>query len=662
MTKAEVLHLDCQDEAALRVISAEVLPLLTTLPEDVALVARENEAEVKRNLWHLGMSDETLSLRDEARVGNLEITDFRAHVFATSSAVRGEHYDAISALWGETIRTYRLDAWLPHRWARSALAEELLRVGRPVEAVAHAVVGLDPKLAKSSGENVLRSRAPDRIRRVLSVLTATANLQRLFACACEVILALSDGVPDDYVGRLLSWVLPSATRSPDTPAEVRTVLQAWRCIEAFARRLDNVDAVRVVEAAIRHSCWGAGSEIRRVQLRVVRECVEALDHEGREKLVETTLAVVTRSRHDLDYVEAVNLAVRLADLGGEELKKRIGDRLFAGTSGNAILAQVATRLGRTLISERFQEVARGVAADIRREVERLDVSQEPERLGGELMLTTVHGPGEPTKLVVHVMSHQGLRAILVNKESLDTESVTELVDAMLGMISERENFFSNRAVLIDALASLSERLTSDQKRRVREALQPLAEGNIAEPSRATPPGAGDPLSRFRYNLGSRSEVQGLALSCLVRLAAGERVDEKGDLVRILGAALSDENDEVRAYALLAARDAGSTSPGVVSGLLVGTRDPSARAASTAFAAIAANEHLSLTERDWALVLQSAEFARQSDEVERRRAGSFCVARILKRIPRGPLAERAEKLHRLFAEDVCYSVRQAAIVP
>jgi hypothetical protein len=251
-------------------------------------------------------------------------------------------------------------------------------------------------------------------------------------------------------------------------------------------------------------------------------------------------------------------------------------------------------------------------------------------------------------------------AIFRHRATLPPAAFSSLIDAVLDMIREPENVLANKIALVQSLADIGDVCTKAIAGKILDALAPMARGEITEPSCIMSAAeAANPLNPFKFGSGKPSELRGVSIFTLACIARDNRGLSPNAVNELIGVAMSDADSTVRAMALVAAREMPRLSDSVFTGVLLASRDPDPTVASAAFGAITKALTSSHDEDTWRLVTQSLHFASRSADVRVRRSAATAVSRILQDACPKPLWSEWKQLRDRFAEDRCFSVRQAS---
>src|SRR5262249_42631445 len=135
MLRAELLHLDCQDGAAVEQFDLLILPRLDRVGKAARFVVEQNQVWLKLAQFQQEAAAEFYHLHDRQRTAGFEWGSEREFASAQEALEEGKHHQALAALWRGVVRTYRQGCWQVHDLAVCRLGKEWLRIGEPIEAV-----------------------------------------------------------------------------------------------------------------------------------------------------------------------------------------------------------------------------------------------------------------------------------------------------------------------------------------------------------------------------------------------------------------------------------------------------------------------------------------------------------------------------------------------
>jgi hypothetical protein len=663
LLKAELLHLDCRDEDALSAFGHISEADIQAAPADAALAIGFNRADILLALYDPQSAREFYRLVDQQRIANFRPWDAESILGAEDAAAAEKHFEALPKLWHEFVRTYKQAHWRAQIWTARRIAHEYVRIGAPHEAVYFSMVGQDDQLGRDIGESLLLFRNVDMIRHSLTSLILNGNLQRHFLVASNTISQVMDAVPEDMFSPIFDWILQRCMLNARNPQEFATLKAAWKAMESALGRLESTQAQSLVRVAVGHPIWNASSFEREQMIKVVNGCVRLLSSAALSALAHHAIPLATDLKGDIDYNDAVNLLCHIASRAEASVRQMMSSVLYPeGCMSNEILAQVAPQFGDVTVSttEIIQVVDR-VAQQVRLQVQRLSVDEEPSTAPDSFGSLVATAPDH--KIVVQMASGHQVETIAVYRKSLPTESIQLLINAMLDMIVERENFLTNRCILMTALYKFGDVIDDVTVQRILDVLVPIARGNIEEPTIVmTAAQARNPLNSFRLNAGTPQDLRGLAIYALARLERDKPGSSQGQLDNILEDALIDADPEVRIGGLTAARVLPALSSTALTAVLLETRDSDPKVAEMAYAVLATVETLSVGEGEWRLLLHTLGRARHVIQPRVRRAAAHAVANLVRLVGDATTRARLHEIRETFRADICHSVRLAVDIP
>jgi hypothetical protein len=309
--------------------------------------------------------------------------------------------------------------------------------------------------------------------------------------------------------------------------------------------------------------------------------------------------------------------------------------------------------GEVFDSARLQKLADQVAQEIRRQVQWLEPGQLAEPVAELIMEYT--NPKPDRTLQVFIVGLSGLHALAKHRTKLDEPARGKLLDAILDLARNRDNFCVNREALLRALIEFADAVPAAARDGIMAALESLARGPVEESSEyATSAETDNPLNPFKHQSGRPEDVQATALVALAELTAGNPIATKrlGDM---LEDALCDHRPGIRRAGYSAARRLSDVPEGVILGVLAGLRDPDPNAAVSAFAALAKQTGWKLNRNHWRVFLMAARLAQCTGSPKLRRHAAAALVAWSPKCPPNLGTEHAELVAEL-SDDVCWSVR------
>lgn len=662
MTRAELLYLDFQAKAARSIFETNLIPLVDELPPTLGYTVLRNALEVDLS-EHRG---ELFSAAQEfAKRKNLstELLNYKDLFYAEEHASEGRHADALSLLEKEAGRTEKQACWPARRLAIRRLGVELLRLGRTTEAARCSILAEDLKLGSSVAEGMLRRRDHGAVRDCVIQILSESNLLRHFSVACEVLSGIGDAIPDDLVDSVALWLLPRCSLLPVAGGIGASgpLNMAWKAMEQVGERLPVKVAKLVCDAAVNHEYWNKAPQGNKVFLEreqmidAVARCIYALPEHDVFELSNKAIRLATEFRQNSDYPNAINLLCHIAERGGEKARSLIGDELFPpGQPVTYLVGQVASVFGKEFLGpERLAKAAKEVAANIMLQVQRLKTGEEPLPVPGSILTFT--SPTTQGTLVVSLASWAEVKAMARHRKELSSDAIALLLDALIAVSADPENFLFNREAALELMAEFADIMSQEYASRILDAVIPMARGDIV---------VSPQFERKESNvfaIGSLAHVRRAAILALARI--GKVMPEKisASLEPILERAVTDIDPDVREYAFIAARDVSHIKDSIFTAILLGTRDSDSAAAAAAFAAISGSLTIDLKLSEWLVLLHAARMALQAPAASLRRAVARSLVSLRGRAPEGEVRSAISSLLRESSNDLCYSVREAARV-
>jgi hypothetical protein len=374
-----------------------------------------------------------------------------------------------------------------------------------------------------------------------------------------------------------------------------------------------------------------------------------------------TLPLAIETKSDEDYPSVINLLCHIAERGDSRLRRQLGNSLFPkGTRVPVLLAQVAPLFEKNITDvDLLIQTAKKITGNLRLQVQRVPIDQEPNSVNGTLLMIS-RELDNGQKLIVSITDTIGLAAMAVHRQRIPADTIKLLVDSIIEMIEEPENSLSNKAALINHIADFGDSLTNSDLNRMLKVLRPLAWGKIIEPSYSNSTADQNPLSRYQRRDTTPIELRAVAIYILARLNKSSKGDYGTRLHDIIEAGLRNSNSQIRRAAFAAAREIPHIPKSIFTALLLGTRDTDPSAATVAYNALATKRNLRLTSSEWQLFAYSLNIAQQSPEVRVRRAAASAVSNfIIGQKQAGEIISTLRRLQREFADDISWSVREAA---
>jgi hypothetical protein len=658
----EILHFDYRDTEALNVFEQQVEPLMGAFSEKIEIAVAYNRSDIMMSLLQ---ADDFYGVVDRATITDVELWDYRAYYSVVEAREQGKRHDSLPSIWRELIRVYYQGCWRPYRLASKLMAIECMELGWPREAIYHAIIAAEKEAATKLGNFVLLHGTPDSISASTTKWLECTNLKRQFVIGCEVLDCFVDAIPDEMFDDVFERVRTNASVQSSNQQEQSVVSRAWDSMSNLSWRLNPSQAQRLVCTAIDHPIWNAPIEggnrvltVRDKMMKSLAKCAAKLPKENLPDLINASLPLVVERKQHTDYPDGIELLCSLAHAGGDEAKQKIKEVLYpSGQRLDAYLLQVASHLGVVLKKpESLSQDAKNVAARIRQQVQTVPVATDIKQAPGTFGFHTVVKGDE--KLIVQIADAVHEHAIFRQREQLSHDALQELINAILDMIREKENLINNKIQLIQAMTPIGDSCSDAQAQQIFDVLAPIGTGDITEPeSTMSAAEAQDPLNPFKMGSGKPTDLRGVAiltLACIEREKPGSFA-AKLDAIIELG--LTDDDPQVRALSIAAAREKPTISEAEFTAIILSTRDADPAVANAAFGALANKEGLQLSRPQWRLLIHSTKLAARSDAVKVRRAAAYTCAKLRTRVSTKTLRKEIEKVLDVLSNDKCASVRR-----
>lgn len=654
---AELLHLDFRYDDALAVMEKVVVPHLASLTPEERLGVERNRSGLE---FYVPGPDTALfyNIVDQARLLDFEWLDYRDLFVAKQNADSGKHFETLPVLWQQHRRAYSHGCWVAQQWANQLLAKECIHLKEWEDAVHHVILARDASLVKDIADGILFTRVIDLVDRIVNRLLTTANLRAHFVVASKLLSALEDAIPDTSIPRIGEWLLKRAREPYKVLIGANHVSAAWETIAAIAVRFPAHLAQEVVAVAI-SKLNGPHLDIfeRKEIVRALAPTAQVIPSAEIASVATATLPLITDRSHSIDYNEVVNLLCHLANRGGTNVKDLLAASLYSpGKPISRVLAQVADIFGKAELFDplRLQGLAEQVEQEIRRQVQWLEPNQDAEAVAEQIMEFSSSKSGRTLK--VYVAGLQGLHVLAQHRKKLDEPKIRKLLEAVLDLGRNKDNFCSNREALLHTLIEFADVASPADRVRVQAALEPLARGLVEESSEyPTAAETENPMNPFKYRSGRPENVQGMALIALAAFSAGDPAPAKR-LGELLEDSVCNHRPEIRRAGYAAARRLSDVPEGVILGILAGLRDPDPNAAVVAFAAFANQTTWKLNRNHWRVFLMATRLAQQTGEPAlRRNAAAALIAWSSKCPPQ--FSKEQDELLAEFRNDICWSVRK-----
>lgn len=668
MLQAELLHLNREDQNALRLFKDHVVPLKNLLDIEEQFVVDQNLADLEFSSWSPDAGNTFYRLVDRRRLASFDWFDAQDILEAQEAAAQGKHYESLPIIWRHTVRAYLQGCWFSAQWAAKRFAVESLQLGSLVDAAYYSITALMDDLIGPVCEAILQRRDVGLVRDLVHRLLRSANLRLHFSLACKFVHKLGDALPDEDLPTIVNWLLPRCNEMPDGSSTDSNLNMAWKAIEPFGARLAPDLARRVIETAFTHQVWTTKLEnsnafiVEREQIvKTVNHLAEAVNPDDLAWLARESLPLAMDRRQIHDYSDVVNLLCHIANRGDSAVREQIGAALFrSGRPLDRMLIQVAPLfMTERRLPEQVAALADQIAKEIRLQVQFVVSGQQPVQVN-ETVMTQNQPMGEQTR-VVSIVGGLGLHAVARHRDILPNDALRRLVEAILAMANEPENFLANRRMLLQGLMQFADCVDDTTRWEIFSAIKGIAKGEITEPTGLSSADYTNPLNPFKINHGQPDQVRSAALVTLAEFTWNEKT-----LVRqvwpLLEEAIYDPNPEVRRGAFTATARFPKLPDSLLLVVLTGARDPDPNVASASIFALAKQPSLELSHNHWRILLHSLRLASQSPQEKLRCNGAWAAAVWVPRAPTTEFQASLEGTLAHFRQDICAKVREAARGP
>jgi hypothetical protein len=466
---------------------------------------------------------------------------------------------------------------------------------------------------------------------------------------------MMDAVPDEQISEVTQFLQRALSETDGDRSLDDRLKIAWDAVGELAPRLDDPSRGSLVQIATDQPMWKGPNRCRPHMIKAVHRLVAfGIPHDAFEKTARASIPLAVTAKSDFDYTDAVNLLCQLAE-SDANAKQLIGDALFptGNSKGSVVLAQVAPLFGRHVTDS--DAVAADAARQVRLQVQRLSVDEEPQQTG---YMTATSSRGNAKIATCLGAGDQALATIRRHKDSVSDSALADLIDAIVEMITDSDNLLGNRAALIQALCDFTDRFDAKMAGRVWSVLEPIAKGQFAESSVVmTTEEAQNPLSRVSMKGTTPAELRGIALVAVAEMGRhfpGECGQAASPLI---DAALSGSDMEVRQLALASARNSSRLSPSVLAAVLLATQDSVPDVARVAWLVLAEYEGASIPDELAHSLVYAGRRAVQHPDPSVRCAAAAAMVNLEEKVPGKEQGTQIGGLRDAFARDICHSVRR-----
>lgn len=629
MLAAELAYLDGDQESALRSLTLEQ-EQLDSLSAPLRVTLLENRLVVELlDLRAYDHDSRRRNLDEKERLGTLD-DDLDAHlVDALRAARNGKHYQALPQLRSYFIRAYWKGDWRMFRDAAREMSLELLALKDQERAASYAVEALDVGTAVAVARAFLTPTGATNFGRTLQSLMERGRLRQHARIVCAFIEASADGVPDDLVDTVAKYLLQWAMLGRGDVKSVNVADVAWDALGSIGYRVSASIADDAIAAATASVLWEDGSGVHREHVsKACKQLAVRASEEYLGQFVNSVVALATSERHPHDYEHLLGLLWRLSQRS-TAAKEAILAAMFPapGAPAPASLLQLGKLLGKELQnSEELNSFAERLAIRIRNQAVVVETGGQAPPGDGFGMVSFIH----EGKQVVAQVSDFGsvMQGVLSYASELSTSAIGQLVDAMLEMIAVPWNLLANRAELAFYVGEFAPFVEERRIDNCVAVLMPIARGEAIDIAGREMGDPTDPLNAYKFNFGSKAELQALAIVSLAKLEKRRSGIATAGIEEIVVAGLAHSDPQVRRRSYVAATWLSAMPDAIVTGLLLGARDPVPEAAAAALGVFASEnlgDRLAPSQIDY--LIQAVDAASQTDQGVLRKQAATVASRL-----------------------------------
>ena len=557
--QAELLHLDLLHADALAVVQEVVIPHTLPLTDEERLAVEQNRVDLQffapnKDAFHF------YNLFDQKQLVGCEWLDYYQMFVAKQYADEGKHYESAPILWQQHHRAYLYGCWRAQRMTNLLLARQCVALAELEDAVQHALFAHTDEIIDEIGNAVLSAKTVGLVERIVTRLLTFANLRRHFVGACRLLRSLADAIPDESIQAVGEWLLKRARAKCDVCLSARHLSEAWETIAALGKRFPKRLADATVTTAVNHPQWRTKhanprefSRGRKEMVQAMTELSPVISRLTAQKLAVATLPLAIDRSQIPDYDDVVYLLSCLARRIGRESRDMLAASLYqTGKPISRSLAQVADAFGKGKVFKKnaLNKMADQVAQEIRHQVQWLQPGQSAASVGEQITEFNKSMPDQTLK--VFAVRLVGLYSLARYRSKLEVSAVQGLLNAILDMARNKDNFCINRCGLLHALVEFADVIPLESRGKIEKELESLARGDVEESSEY--PNAAEienPLNPFKHRMGKPEDVQAVAIIALGAVSSEHALGSER-VWRLLEDALCDHRPGIRQAAYAAA--------------------------------------------------------------------------------------------------------------
>ncbi len=325
------------------------------------------------------------------------------------------------------------------------------------------------KACQAAATALLARRDRNEISLAADWLCSNANPTRLSAMASCVIEILADALTQEQINSLFQWLMQRCFSETHSRVHDDTCRRAWRALSHIAIQLEESDADRLCESAMKHRFWMSFDVERKVLRKAVGNCLAKCSDEIKNKAtIDLADAVLANdSKTNDDYLTTINLLAYACSICSDDTKKHVESKVYPkGTKLTPELILIAPSIvTNELFGDGIDDWVEKVTKELKLEVQHVKKGESPVSVSGSMMQYTINKPDGGIHLV-HIRSEAPIKAALARHKNISAEVFDNLLLAIESSIADPDNLFSNRIALVQTLTDSASSMSCEQASRV----------------------------------------------------------------------------------------------------------------------------------------------------------------------------------------------------
>lgn len=657
LLQAELYYLNNQSADSVNIFEAELTPILKQVPKEMKISILRNKNIVSFNTLNPSSESDFYYLYDYRKLSKLDPWNSTNLLRAYEAAEKGEHYDVLPEYWQHLLFTFNQGIWNIYADACSLMSKECISLGWFPQAAYYAILSQDTKWVKALCKGLVGSGDLSLIEQVLDIIILKSNLLRHASVACKLIEEIHDEIPDAYLDITVDYLLSICSYKRQNFLEINPIINAWKSINSLSHRLSPTKASELLNVITGHEWFNSVNPNRRYLIDVVNNLIEILPQKEMLSLAQKIVPFAKEKKSDIDYANVINLLLHIAFKDKDKSKNYLAKQLYPkGEKIDSISAQIAKDFGEKIKYANIEQAVNNLSQNILFQVQKLKPEEKSEDVFDTFGNIEKVNKDKNEKIIIQISSDHHLRALIANKDLLNSSHMEILINAFEKMIKEKDNSLRNKLILINAIIGFSGKFTEIQKKRIFELLEPLAKGHVIEGSvMMSHAEANNPLNRFKMK-DTKPEMLSAgalyALSCLEKDDSGNFSDKINNLIL---ESLANDNHIIRKNGYDSTIVISKISDRLLLHILFGTRDPDYHTAIAAFEVIINRKDINLSLDNWHIFFISLYEAAYSEHKELRRVSAIISKQMISKAPL-EYKSRIQELTKKLKTDICYSVR------